>query len=208
MRQIQNLPTGIEIFTDFLSISEAEYIIDAVEKAAESDCGATWGIPSSHSPEISSFRNNDGINISEHGFYNSSCTCGLKEIDGMLGTTMLKTLTEYNKKYGTFFTQDEGFVITRQSDKHIDQIVIDDNPFVNRVISYNLALNVDEPIQYMNFNKFDFEVTLSKPSLVVFPSNFIYSYSKPKNEDLYEVLNYFNNNPGNETFDKVFGEDS
>lgn len=207
MRQIQNLPTGIEIFTDFMSISEAEYIIDAVESAVEKDCGAKWTMPpSSHSPDISCFRNNFGINISEHGFKNSSCSCGLKEIDAILGTTMLKSLAIYNKKYSLTLTQDEGFVISKQAESHVDQIVIDENPFVNRVISYNIALNVEDPIEYMRFEHFDLDITLSQPSIVVYPSNFIYAYSKPKNEDLYEVLNYFNNNPQAEVFDQVFGE--
>lgn len=204
MREILDLPKGIKIFTDFMSYSEAEYIIDVAESAIDKDCKLEWSIPSSHSPDISCFRNNLGFNISEHGFKNANCSCGVKELDAILGKTMLKALVEYNKEYKTFFTQDEGFVITKQDDDHISDFVIDDNPFVNRIISYNIALNVDEPIQYMKFDKFDLEITISKPSLVIFPSNFIYSYSKPKNEGLYEVLNYFNANPTKEVFDQVF----
>jgi hypothetical protein len=206
MREIRNLPTGIKIFTDFMSYSEAEYIIDIAESAIDKDCKLEWGIPSSHSPDISCFRNNSGFNISEHGFKNAQCSCGVKELDAILGKTMLKALSEYNKEYKTFFTQDEGFVILKQDSDHIDEIVVDENPFVNRILSFNLALNVDEPIEYISFNKFDLDVTISKPSLVLFPSNFIYSYSKPKNDGLYEVLNYFNNNPTQEIFDQVFAE--
>lgn len=206
MRQISNTPLGIKIFTDFMSISEAEYIIDAVESACETDCGAAWSMPSSHSPDISSFRNNDGVNISEHGFHNSSCVCGLKELDGILGSTMLKALTEYNNEYNTYFTQDEGFVILKQSESHIDEIVVDENPFVNRIVSYNIALNVDEPTKYMYFNKFDYEVVVKSPVLVIYPSNFMYSYKKPNN-GLYEVLNYFNQNPTQEVFDQMFNKD-
>jgi hypothetical protein len=206
MREINNSPVGIKIFTDFMSYSEADYIINAIESATEKDCGATWDIPSSHSPDISSFRNNLGINISEHGFLNKQCSCGLKEIDSMLGNTMLDALTEYNKQYGTFFTQDEGFVVTKQGENHIDEIVIDENPFVNRLISYHIALNVDEPISYMKFNKLNFELTIKSPILIIHPSNFIYSYSKPKNDDLYEIMNFFNQNPSDEVFDEVFSK--
>jgi hypothetical protein len=206
MRQISNTPLGIKIFTDFMSISEAEYIIDVVESACETDCGAGWGIPSSHSPDISSFRNNDGVNISEHGFHNSSCVCGLKELDGILGSTMLKALTEYNNEYNTYFTQDEGFVILKQSESHIDEIVVDENPFVNRIVSYSIALNIDEPTKYMYFNKFEYEVVVKSPVLIVYPSNFMYSYKKPNN-GLYEVLNYFNQNPTQEVFDQMFNKD-
>lgn len=207
MKEVKDLPKGIKIFTDFLSLSEAEYIIDIAESAVESDCGAEWSVPSSHSPDISSFRSNPGINISEHGFYNADCSCGLKELDAMLGKTMLKALSEYGKEYSLNFTQDEGFVILKQGQGHNDQVVTDENPFVNRLVSYSIALNVEEPIQYMEFDKIDFKITLSKPSLVIYPSNFMYSYKKPHNEDLYEVLNYFNNNPSNEVFDKIFGQD-
>jgi len=207
VKEVKNLPAGIKVFTDFLSLSEAEYMIDIAESASESDCGATWSIPSSHSPDISCFRGNSGINISEHGFYNAECNCGLKELDALLGKTMLRSLGEYNKQYDTFFTQDEGFVILKQEENHVDHIVVDENPFVNRLVSYSIALNVDGPIEYMNFNKFDFKVVLSKPSLVIYPSNFMYSYSKPYNEGLYEVLNYFNNNPAEEVFDQIFTDD-
>lgn len=207
MREISNSPLGIKVFTDFMSASEAEYIIDVVESACETDCGAQWGIPSSHSPDISSFRNNNGVNISEHGFYNSSCTCGLKELDGILGTTMLKALKEYNDEYKTYFTQDEGFVILKQENDHIDEVVVDENPFVNRIISYNIGLNIDETTKYMYFDKFDYEVVVKSPVLVVHPSDFIYSYKKPHNDGLYEVLNYFNQNPTQEVFDQIFNED-
>lgn len=204
MREISNTPIGIKVFTDFLTYSEAEYIIDIVESSTEKDCQVEWSIPSSHSPDISCFRNNLGINISEHGFYNKECSCGLKELDGLLGSTMLKALTEYNKEYNTFFTQDEGFVITKQEENHIEEIVVDENPFVNRLISYNVAVNVDDPITYINFDKLKYSLTISKPALIIFPSNFIYSYTKPKNEGLYEVMNYFNNNPSEEVFEQIF----
>lgn len=204
MREISNTPIGIKMFTDFMSYSEAEHIIDIAESASETDCGVKWDIPSSHSPDISSFRNNLGFNISEHGFYNGSCFCGIKELDGILGSTMMKALSEYNNKYGTFFTQDEGFVITKQSENHIEDIVIDENPFVNRLISFNIALNVDSPIEYMYFDKFDFSITIKSPFLIIYPSNFIYSYKKQKNDGLYEIYNFFNQNPSQDTFDQVF----
>lgn len=204
MREIEGLPAGIKVFTDFMSFSEAEMYIDAVESASSSECGAKWGIPETHSPDISFLRGNEGINISQHGFMNAECSCGLKELDGMLGEKMLQILTKYTSDYSIGFSQDEGFIITKQSKDHVSEIVIDDNPFVNRVISYHFAMNVEDPINYINFINFDLEITVKQPSIIVFPSNFIYSYEKMYHEGLYEVINFFNNNPTDEIFNEAF----
>ena len=56
MKQATNLPKGIEVWTNVLSISEAELIIDQLEQSIESNkCPDTsWQrAPFVHSPDIS-----------------------------------------------------------------------------------------------------------------------------------------------------------
>lgn len=209
MKQIENVPAGIEIFSNVLSYQEADFIIDKIESAIneKSSCDLEWGIPKMHSPDISSLRRNNAVAISEHSFLNSSCSCGMREIDASLGKIMLKSLEKYVSKYDIGITQDEGFYCVKYGDEHIDYGVVDDSPFVNRVVSMHFALNVDEPIQYIKFKNIDFSVTISSPSIILFPSNFLFSYEKPYHEGLYEIQNYFNNNPEQEFFEQMFGND-
>lgn len=209
MKQIENVPAGIEIFSNVLSYQEADFIIDKIESAIneKSSCNLEWGIPKMHSPDISSLRRNNAVAISEHSFLNSSCSCGMREIDASLGKIMLKSLEKYVSKYDIGITQDEGFYCVKYGDEHIDYGVVDDSPFVNRVVSMHFALNVDEPIQYIKFKNIDFSVTISSPSIILFPSNFLFSYEKPYHEGLYEIQNYFNNNPEQEFFEQMFGND-
>lgn len=208
MKQIENLPAGIEIFSNVLSYQEADFIIDKIESAVsdKGSCNLEWGIPKMHSPDISSLRRNDAIGISEHSFLNSSCSCGMREIDSSLGKIMLKALEKYVSKYDIGITQDEGFYCVKYGKEHVSYGVVDDNPFVNRVASMHFALNVDEPTQYIKFKNIDFSVTISSPSIIMFPSNFLFSYEKPDHPGLYEIQNYFNNNPEQEFFEHIFNQ--
>lgn len=206
MKQLDNLPVGIEIFTNIISNLEAEYLIDKVENAVNenNNCSCKWGIPSLHSPDITCLRRNLGINISEHGFLNADCDCGIREIDATIGKLMLKCLEKYIAKYSIGFTQDEGLIIIKQGEDHVTENGIDDNPFVNRVLSMHMPLNISDGQKYMYFPFFDFEISLSSPSIILFPSNFIYSYSKSKIDGLYEVQNYLNNDPSQEYLNQIF----
>lgn len=209
MKQKSNgLPEGVMIFTDFLSMYEAENIIDEVENAVDNEEELEWSIPSSHSPDITCFRGNDGINISEYTFRKPDSNDKLRAIDSLIGKHMLTALKRYSDKYDIGFTQDEGFVIVKQGEDHVEEVGIDDNPFVNRVISMHMPINVDEEIEYMIFDKFDISVKVDEPSIILFPSNFIYSYKKNKIDGLYEIQNYFNNNPEDQVFDAIFGSQS
>jgi len=207
MKQAANLPVGIEVWTNVISISEAELIIDQLEESISSgQCEDTsWqDAPFVHSPDISMLKGNQGINISHHGFSNPSCECGIKKIDSYLGSLMMRTLEEYSKKYNIGFTQDEGFIAIKQGDNHQDGLSIDDNPFVNRLVSWSFALNVDEMIKYMQFDKINYTLSITNPSIIIYPSSFMYSYKKYKVDGLYEVQNYFNANPTQELLDEAF----
>jgi hypothetical protein len=208
MKQLNNLPKGIEIFTQMLSSIEAEYLIDKIESGigSENNCKCEWGIPVLHSPDASCLRRNLAINISEHSFQNTECNCGIREIDSMIGKIMLKCLDKYTSKYGIPFTQDEGFIVVKQGDEHVEEFGVDDNPFINRVISMHMPLNINGGQEYIKFQHLDFSITLTGPSVILFPSNFIYSYSKTKNEGLYEIQNYLNNNPTQEFLEAVFND--
>lgn len=208
MKQLNNLPPGIEIFSNIFSYSEADSIVDVIESATvgKNNCNLKWGIPKMHSPDISSLRRNIAVAISEHTFLNADCSCGLKEVDSTLGKLMLKCLEKYVTKYDIGVTQDEGFYCVKYGREHINFGVVDDNPFVNRVVSMHLALNVNQPIEYIKFKNIDFSINISTPSLILFPSNFLFSYEKPYIEDLYEIQNFFNNNPDNQFFENIFGE--
>lgn len=209
MRQIENLPPGLEIFSNVISFTEAESIIDRIESSTvdhESDCEVSWGIPQMHSPDISCLRRNDAIALSEHSFLNSSCSCGIKEIDASIGKLMLKCLEKYVSKYDIGLTQDEGFYCVKYGQNHIDLGVVDDNPFVNRVISMHFPLNIDASQEYIKFKNIDFSINVSSPSIIFFPSNFVFSYEKPYHDGLYEIQNFFNNNPDQEFFEKVFSK--
>lgn len=209
MKQINNLPSGIEIFSNVISLGEAESIIDQIENAtsAKSSCEISWTVPQMHSPDISCLRRNEAIAISEHSFLNSSCNCGIRETDSILGKIMLKCLEKYVSKYDIGLTQDEGFYMVRYGSDHIEFGVVDDNPFVNRVVSMHFPLNVDGSKDYIKFKNLDFSANISSPSIIMFPSNFIFSYEKPYQEGLYEIQNFFNNNPDQEFFDKIFGNE-
>lgn len=208
MKQItNNVPNGVMIFTDFMSYEEAENIIDEIEYAIELE-EIVWDIPISHSPDITCFRGNSGFNISEFTFNKPESNDKLRAIDSLIGMHMLVALKRYSDKYDIGFTQDEGFIILKQSDSHVEEIGIDDNPFVNRVLSMHMPINVEKAIQYIKFDKFDKAITITGPSIILFPSNFMYSYSKKKNDGLYEIQNYFNNNPDNKVFDAIFGNQS
>ncbi len=209
MKQLENLPPGIEIFSNVLSLSEAEFFIDKIESASKSNdgCNLSWGLPKMHSPDISCLRRNDAIAISEHTFLNSECSCGLREIDASLGKIMLKCLEKYTTKYDIALTQDEGFYCVRYGPGHVDLGVVDDNAFVNRVLSMHFPLNVEGGREYLKFKNIEFSVSLSTPSVVMFPSSFLFSYEKPYQDGLYEIQNYFNNNPDQEFFESVFGEE-
>lgn len=207
MKQATNLPKGIEVWTNVLSISEAELIIDQLEESIGSNkCPDTsWNqAPFVHSPDISMLKGNQGINLSHHNFVNKDCECGIRRLESYIGSLMMKTLEEYAKKYSIGFTQDEGFLAVKYGDNHQDGISVDDNPYINRVVSWSLALNVDELIQYIQFDKLDYTLSITTPSIIIYPSNFIYSYRKPKVEGLYEIQNYFNSNPTQELLEETF----
>jgi hypothetical protein len=207
MKQISG-PHGIEIFSNIITADEAEYVIDDIESSVNGagSCNVSWGTPELHSPDISCLRGNEAINISQHSFMNKECDCGLRELDSRMGKIMLKCLESYAIKYGVGFSQDEGFIVVKQGDKHIDRIGIDDNPFVNRLVSMNMPLNLEPGKEYMRFHHLDYSISLSSPSLILFPSNFLFAYSKNKNEDLYEVQNYLNDNPTQEYLKEVFSD--
>jgi len=207
MKQIDNLPPGIEIFSNVFSFSEAEFIIDKIESATNNkkNCDISWGIPKMHSPDISSLRRNEAVAISEHSFLNSSCSCGIREVDASLGKIMLKCLEKYVAKYDIGITQDEGFFCVKHGSNHVEFGVVDDNPFVNRIISMHFPLNIDASSEYIKFKNLNFTATLSSPSVIMFPSTFLFSYEKPYHEGLYEIQNFFNNNPSQEFFESVFG---
>lgn len=209
MKQIDNLPPGVEIFSNVLSFSEAEFLIDKIESATKSNkgCEVSWGTPQMHSPDISCLRRNDSIALSEHSFLNSSCSCGIREVDASLGKIMLKCLEKYVSKYDLGLTQDEGFFCVKYGDNHVDLGVVDDNPFVNRVVSMHFPLNIDSSQEYIKFKNLGFTTNLSSPSIVMFPSTFLFTYEKPYHEGLYEIQNFFNNNPSQEFFEQVFGKD-
>jgi hypothetical protein len=88
----------------------------------------------------------------------------------------------------------------------VEELGVDDNPFINRVISMHMPLNINGGQEYIKFQHLDFSITLTGPSVILFPSNFIYSYSKTKNEGLYEIQNYLNNNPTQEFLEAVFND--
>jgi hypothetical protein len=209
MKQVSNLPPGIEIFTNILSFDEAESLIDRIEGSTQNkvECKVDWGIPQMHSPDVSCLRRNSAIAISEHTYLNASCSCGLREVDSLLGKNMLKCLEAYVSKYDLGLTQDEGFFCVKHGPDHVDMGVVDDNAFVNRVVSMHFPLNIDGGTEYIKFKNFGFTVNLNGPALVMFPSSFAYAYEKPFNEGLYEIQNFFNNNPSQEFFDQVFGGD-
>jgi hypothetical protein len=118
----------------------------------------------------------------------------------------MKTLEEYADKYSIGFTQDEGFIVVKYGDNHQEGVSVDDNPYINRLISWSLALNVEEMVQYIKFDKLNYTMSITSPSIIIYPSNFIYSYSKPKVDGLYEIQNYFNANPTQELFDEAMGQ--
>jgi hypothetical protein len=209
MKQLTNLPPGIEIFSNIISYSEADAMVDIIESAIDTknNCNLQWGLPKMHSPDISSLRRNDAVAVSEHTFLNADCSCGLKEIDSTLGKLMLKCLEKYVSKYDIGITQDEGFYCVKYDKSHVDFGVVDDNPFVNRLVSMHMPLNINEPTEYIRFKNLDFSISISSPSIILFPSNFLFSYEKPYTEGLYEIQNFFNNNPDNQFFDKIFGEE-
>jgi hypothetical protein len=209
MKKANNLPSGIEVWTNVLSLPEAELIIDQIEESIDSEkCPDTsWNnAPFVHSPDISMLKGNKAINLSHHSFINKECLCGIKKVESYIGSIMIKTLQDYADKYNLGFTQDEGFIAVRYGDNHQDGISIDDNPFINRIISWSMALNVESLIQYIKFDKIDYTVSITSPSIIIYPSNFMYSYSKPKVDGLYEIQNYFNANPTQELLDEVFKE--
>lgn len=210
MDQISNLPLGVEIYTKIMSPLEAEYLIDKIENSINfsDECNCSWGEPSLHSPDITCLRRNLAINLSNHAFLNTKCVCGIREIDAMLGKIMLKCLKKYTDKYPIGFTQDEGMIVVKQGDNHMDVEGVDDNPFVNRVLSMHMPLNIDSSIEYINFPVLDFSISVSSPSIILFPSNFIYAYSKINNPGLYEVQNYLNNNPSQEYLESIFSENT
>lgn len=207
MKQVEGTPPGIEIFSNVLSLPEAEFMIDKIESAVneENSCELGWGIPKMHSPDISCLRRNDAIALSEHSFLNTECTCGIREVETSLGKLMLKCLEKYVAKYDLGVTQDEGFYCVKYGEEHVDLGSVDDNPFVNRVISMHFPLNINPGSQYIKFKNIDFSVTLSSPSIILFPSNYLFSYEKPYHDGLYEIQNFFNNNPDQQFFDHMFG---
>lgn len=209
MKQAENLPIGIEVWTDVVSITEAELIIDQLEESIFSKkCPDTsWQTaPFVHSPDISMLKGNEALNLSHHSFVNKNCECGIKRIESYIGSFMIKTLEEYAKKYNIGFTQDEGFIATKYGENHQEGFSIDDNPYVNRLISWSFALNIEEFVKYIKFDKFDYTLSITSPSIIIYPSNFIYSYSKTKVDGLYEIQNYFNANPTQELFDEAFNQ--
>lgn len=210
MKEIVNLPHGIEVYSGIISNGEAEFLIDKVESAINSKnkCDVHWGTPTLHSPDITCLRKNLAVNLSEHSFMNTSCNCGIKEIESTLGKAMLKCLDKYTKKYSIGLTQDEGFLIVKQGEDHTVDTGIDDNPFVNRVLSMHFPLNLEGGREYIKFNNIDYSISLSLPSIILFPSNFLFAYSKSKNDGLYEIQNFFNDNPSQEYFEQVFSERS
>ena len=209
MKKAEGLPVGIEAWTNVLSLSEAELIIDQLEESIGSNkCTDTsWQkAPFVHSPDISMLKGNDGINLSHHSFINKNCECGIKRLESYIGSLMMKTLEEYANKYNIGFTQDEGFIAVKYGDSHQDGISIDDNPYINRLVSWSLALNVEELIQYIKFDKLDYTLSTTSPTIIIYPSNFIYSYSKPNVDGLYEIQNYFNANPTQELLDEALSQ--
>lgn len=209
MKLASGTPTGIEVWTNVISISEAELIVDQLEESINSGkcLDTNWNqAPFVHSPDISMLKGNEGINLSYHGFINKNCECGIKKVESYIGSLMMKTLNEYSKKYDIGFTQDEGFIAVKQGKNHQDGISVDDNPFINRLVSWSMALNVENLSEYINFNKLNYSLSLTSPSIVIYPSNFVYSYSKNKNDGMYEIQNYFNSNPTQELFNEVFKE--
>lgn len=208
MKEIDNLPHGIEIYSGIISADEAEYFIDTIEAATYSSgkCDAKWGTPQLHSPDISCLRRNLAINLSQHSFQNTECDCGIRQVESALGKIMLKCLEKYTNKYSVSFTQDEGFLIVKRGEKHVDKVGVDDNPFVNRVLSMHMPLNVEKGREYIKFPNIDYSISLSYPSLIFFPSNFLFSYSKNNYDDLYEVQNFFNDNPSQEYFEQAFNQ--
>ena len=119
---------------------------------------------------------------------------------------MLKCLEKYATKYGIGFTFDEGFVAIKQEEEHIPETGIDDNPFVNRILSMHFPLNPNSSKEYLKFPNIDYSISLSSPSIIMFPSNFLFAYQKPYQEGLYEIENFFNDNPSQEYYEQVFGE--
>lgn len=209
MKEIENLPRGIEVYSNIISFPEADYFIDSLESAINSNskCSVEWGTPTLHSPDITCLRGDQAITLSDHAFKNTECDCGIKSLESMLGKVMLKCLEKYSLKYGVGFTYDEGFIAIRQHEKsHISETGIDDNPFVNRTLSMHFPLNPNPSIEYIKFKNIDYSLSLSSPSIVLFPSNFLFAYEKPFQEGLYEIQNFFNDNPSQEYFEQVFGE--
>lgn len=209
MKKAEGLPIGIEAWTNVLSLSEAELIIDQIEESIGSEkCPDTsWQTaPFVHSPDISMLKGNEAINISHHRFVNQDCDCGIKKLDSYIGSLMIKTLEEYSKKYDVGFSQDEGFIAVRQGENHQDGTSIDENPYINRIISWSFALNVENLIQYIKFDKLNYTLSTNTPSIIIYPSNFVYSYSKPKVDGLYEIQNYFNANPTQELLNEAFSQ--
>lgn len=210
MKEVNNLPIGIEVYSGIMSSDEAELIIDQIESAVNSNnkCDVHWGTPTLHSPDVTCLRRGEAINLSEHSFQNANCNCGIREIEIKLGKIMIKCLEKYSDKYSVGITQDEGFIIVRQTDEHISEYGVDDNPFVNRLLSLHFPLNLIPGSKYIEFKNLDYSLSLSYPSIIIFPSNFLFSYSKEKQDGLYEIQNFFNNNPSQEYFEKVFSEKS
>lgn len=209
MKRADGLPIGIEAWTNVLSTSEAELIIDQIEESISSNrCQDTsWQkAPFVHSPDISMLKGNEGINISHHSFLNKECECGIKRVESYIGSLMMKTLEQYADKYNIGFTQDEGFIVVRYGDNHQDGVSTDDNPYINRLVSWSLALNIEDVSQYIKFNKLNYTVSIASPSIIIYPSNFIYSYSKPNINGLYEIQNYFNANPTQELLDEALNQ--
>lgn len=208
MKEIKDLPPGIEVYSNIISYPEADFLIDNLESSinSDNDCNVEWGIPQLHSPDITCLRGDQAIALSDHAFRNVDCDCGIKQIESMLGKVMLKCLEKYATKYGIGFTFDEGFVAVKQSEGHISETGVDDNPFVNRVLSMHFPLNPDASKEYLKFPNIDYSLSLSSPSIVMFPSNFLFAYEKPYQEGLYEIENFFNDNPSQEYYEQVFGE--
>ena len=208
MKEIKDLPPGIEIYSNIISYPEAEFLIDNLESSINSDseCEISWGIPQLHSPDITCLRGDKAVALSDHAFKNINCDCGIKQIESMLGKVMLKCLEKYATKYGIGFTFDEGFVAIKQEEEHIPETGIDDNPFVNRILSMHFPLNPNSSKEYLKFPNIDYSISLSSPSIIMFPSNFLFAYQKPYQEGLYEIENFFNDNPSQEYYEQVFGE--
>lgn len=202
-----NLPNGVEVYSNIISNSEADYLIDIIDgsRNKKDTCDIEWGIPELHSPDISCLRNNKAISMSHHAFLNNECSCGIRQAESLVGKLMLKCLEKYVEKYGVGFTQDEGFTVINRGDDHVEDVGVDDNPFVNRILSLHFPLNPSPSKEYLHFPLLDYGITLSSPSIVMFPSNFIFRYSKPRQDDMYEIINFFNDNPDQEFYENVFG---